>query len=142
MKENQLPQEWLKEHGLKNTKQREMLIKLLMEATEPLDADCLLTKMKEMMIDCNLSTIYRNMEKMIQFHLILETKMNQKSYFSIDRQKHGHYIQCLSCKAVVMVEGCPFEQYERFLEQRTGYKMLGHKVELFGLCKDCRLKEQ
>lgn len=68
MKDNQLPQEWLKEHGLKNTKQREALIKLLMEATEPLDADCLLTKMKEMMIDCNLSTIYRNMEKMIQFH--------------------------------------------------------------------------
>lgn len=142
MNENTSPEKWLKDNGLKSTKQRAAMISILLEATGPMDAEGILEKMKTLFTHCNLSTIYRNMEIMIQRRLVTESRMGVKAYFALNQHRHGHYVQCLSCKSVVMVEGCPFEQYERQLEESLGFKMLGHKVELFGICKTCSAKDQ
>lgn len=137
MKEISSTEQLLKDHGLKSTKQRSALINILLTSTSPMHAEQLLEVLKSDSVECNLSTVYRNMDLMIQCLLIAETKLDQKSYYSIKPHQHGHYIQCLSCKQVLLVEGCPMEQYEKQLEQKMGFKMIGHRVELFGICKDC-----
>lgn len=142
MNENTTPEKWLKENGLKSTKQRAAMVSILLEAKGPMDAEGILEKMKALFTHCNLSTIYRNMETMIQLRLVTESRMGVKAYFALNQHRHGHYVQCLSCKEVTLVEGCPFEQYEKQLEESLGFKMLGHKVELFGICKSCSNKDQ
>lgn len=137
-----LAQEWLKNNGIKLTKQRTGILQILMDAKRPLDAEGIYEMLRQNLEGCNLSTVYRNMELLVKLNLISETVMGQKTYFALNHHEHAHYVQCLSCKQVVMVDGCPFEQYERQLAEKLGFKMLGHRVELFGICKDCSEKEQ
>lgn len=133
---------WLKDKGLKNTKQREALIKILSEAEMPLGAEDILKQMKIMLTACNLSTVYRNMDQLLQRDLIVETRIGLKAYYALNHHQHGHYMQCVSCKQMVRIDDCPFESFEKKLEQQMGCKLLGHRVELFGICKRCNENEQ
>lgn len=127
----------LKEKGLKTTKQRLRLLKVLQESTTPLNAEMILEKMKGTLSGCNLSTVYRNMEILLDRDVVHEINIDQKSYYAINQSQHGHYIQCIHCKEMTRIEGCPLESYERDLETKTGYKIVKHRVELFGICKKC-----
>jgi Fur family ferric uptake transcriptional regulator len=137
MKASESTETWLKSNGLKSTKQRSTLIKILLETEIPLDADEILKQIRMVLQDCNLSTVYRNMDIMIERKLIVEMRLGTKSYYMLNKDQHGHYIQCVSCKQMVHVDECPFENFEEKLEQRLGFKLLSHRVELFGICKKC-----
>lgn len=128
----------LKDNGLKLTKQRVAIISLLAETALPMDAELIFDKLKNRLEGCNLSTIYRNMEILLNKNIVSETTMGLKSYFTLNRNEHCHYVRCLSCHEVTVVSGCPFVQYERQLEHDLGFKMLGHKVELYGICSACQ----
>ncbi len=127
----------LKENGLKTTKQRLILMGVLLSANAPMSAEMILEKMKSTFTACNLSTVYRNMEILLAREVIHEITIDQKSYYAIDLNQHGHYIQCVQCKEMTRIEGCPLETYEQELERKTGFKVIKHKVELFGICKKC-----
>ena len=127
----------LKEKGLKTTRQRLLLLKVLLEASNPLNAEMILERMKGDLSGCNLSTVYRNMELLLTRDVVHEININQKSYYAINQNQHGHYIQCIQCKEMTLIEGCPLEAYEKELETQTGYKVVKHRVELFGICKKC-----
>lgn len=127
----------LKEKGLKTTKQRLILLEVLLNAPMPLNAETILEKMKLSLAGCNLSTVYRNMEILLTQDVIHEITIDQKSYYAINQSQHGHYIQCIHCKEMTRIDGCPLEKYERDLENKTGYKVVKHRVELFGICKKC-----
>lgn len=131
------PIELLKDNGIKLTKQRMSILQILIDTNQPLDAEGIYERLRENLEGCNLSTVYRNMELLVNLNLVIESTMGQKAYFSLNQHEHAHYVQCLSCKQVVQVDGCPFEQYERQLAEKLGFKMLGHRVELFGICKKC-----
>lgn len=128
----------LKENGLKTTKQRVAILGLLAETALPMDAELIFDRLKDRLEGCNLSTVYRNMEVLLNKNVVSETTMGLKSYFALNRNEHCHYVRCLSCHQVTVVSGCPFVQYERQLENELGYKMLGHKVELYGICSSCQ----
>lgn len=127
----------LKEKGLKTTKQRLLLLKVLQDAPRPLNAEMILEEMKENLSGCNLSTVYRNMDLLLDRDVVHEINIDQKSYYAINQNQHGHYIQCIHCKEMTRIEGCPLEAYERDLESKTGFKVVKHRVELFGVCKKC-----
>lgn len=127
----------LKEKGLKTTKQRLQLLKVLQDASKPLNAEMILEQMKGSLSDCNLSTVYRNMEILLDRDVVHEINIEQKTYYAINQNQHGHYIQCIHCKEMTRIDGCPLEAYERDLESKTGYKVVKHRVELFGICKKC-----
>lgn len=133
---------WLKDKGLKTTKQRAALIQILSEAEMPLGAEEILSLMKAMLTACNLSTVYRNLDLLLQKNLIVENRIGSKTYYVLNHHNHGHYMQCVSCKQMIRIEDCPFESFEKKLEQQTGCKLLGHRVELFGICKRCNETEQ
>lgn len=127
----------LKEKGLKTTKQRLLLLQVLQDAATPLNAEMILEAMKGPLTGCNLSTVYRNMEILMARDVVQEVNIDQKSYYAINQNQHGHYIQCIHCKEMTRIEGCPLEAYEKDLETKTGYKVVKHRVELFGICKKC-----
>jgi Fur family ferric uptake transcriptional regulator len=37
------------------------------------------------------------------------------------------------------VADCPFEEYEQKIREKLGFDVIGHKLEIFGYCRDCRL---
>ena len=51
---------------------------------------------------------------------------------------HNHQVICRCCDRTVEFEGCDFQALTGFLEAQTGFRLEGHWIEFFGLCRQCR----
>jgi len=50
---------------------------------------------------------------------------------------HGHHVVCTRCGAMEHFDECGVQSLVQQLEQRTGFRITAHLVELFGLCPRC-----
>lgn len=50
---------------------------------------------------------------------------------------HGHHLICTRCGAMERFDNCGIQALIPELEQRTGFRVSTHLVELFGLCPRC-----
>ncbi|MCG8347361.1 MAG: transcriptional repressor [Chloroflexales bacterium] len=50
---------------------------------------------------------------------------------------HGHHLVCTRCGAMERFDDCGVQSLVQQLEQRTGFRISAHLVEMFGLCPRC-----
>lgn len=50
---------------------------------------------------------------------------------------HSHHVVCTNCGAMERFENCGLQGLVQQIEQRTGFRISAHLVELFGLCPRC-----
>lgn len=132
----------LKASGLKSTKHRLSLLEILDMEPQPVSAEDLFLQLKEKTGEINLSTVYRNLEMLINKGLV--TKLifpgDSKSLYEYNKMGHRHYIVCVECKKILAIEHCPLQEYEMLLEKKTGFTINAHKLVMFGSCPDCKKK--
>lgn len=127
--------------GIKWTKQRKNVYAVLQEATEPLTA-VQIYHLSEKLAEGEeyaLSTIYRILAAFEEKGLVSKTNWmgDGAVAYELDRGGHTHYAVCLECHKRIALQSCPFAHIQ--LDQETdGFTVTGHKLELYGYCKDCR----
>ncbi|HKL42527.1 MAG TPA: Fur family transcriptional regulator [Clostridia bacterium] len=126
--------------GLRVTKQRETIVDVLFDVDNPISADEIHYELKSRDVDINLSTVYRSLEKFVVNDLVEKTFLldENKALYAINTHEHHHHLVCRNCKNVVVIPGCPLESYELEVEKDYGYKISGHKLELYGVCPKCQ----
>lgn len=134
-KETEYPQ------GIKWTKQRKNVYAVLREATEPLTAVQIyhLSEKKAKGEEYALSTIYRILSAFEEKGLVSKAAWmgDGAVVYELNRGEHTHYAVCLECHKRIPLQSCPFAHIR--LEQNAGdFMVTGHKLELYGYCKDCR----
>jgi Fur family ferric uptake transcriptional regulator len=135
---------FLNQHGIKSTKQRNLLLKFLNQSKELLTADTLYLKVVQEDDTINLSTIYRILDLFTKKQIIQKSNFldNTTSVFELKRLSHQHHLICLRCKKIVYIDHCPLEEFEKSLELKTDFLISDHKLELYGYCSDCKKKLQ
>lgn len=128
--------------GIKNTVQRKLVIAILEGENRPITVDEIYVKLKEKKETISLSTIYRILEVFAEKGLILKTSIfNEKKFtFEINRQEHKHYLICAKCNKNIEIEECPLKKLEETLAQKTKFKIVGHKLDIYGYCPECQEK--
>ncbi len=127
--------------GIKWTKQRKNVYAVLQEATEPLTA-VQIYHLSEKLAEGGeyaLSTIYRILAAFEEKGLVSKTTWmgDGTVVYELNRGEHTHYAVCLECHKRIALQSCPFAHIH--LDQETdGFTVTGHKLELYGYCKDCR----
>ena len=129
----------LSKHGVRNTRQRNAILQVLLDSAVPISAERIHTQTKEVDASINLSTVYRFLEMLVDKGLA--TKSFNLEYgratFELSNLHHRHHLTCTHCGAIEVIAQCPLEDLCISLEADTGFKVTGHRIELFGLCKDC-----
>jgi len=83
-----------------------------------------------------LSTIYRNLNDMIQKDIVSEVKIaNKKDYFELKKDKHVHLI-CQKCGKIEDFE-IPTDEIAKQIEAQTGDKVINDTLSFDVICKDC-----
>ncbi|MCM1214612.1 MAG: transcriptional repressor [Lachnospiraceae bacterium] len=127
--------------GIKWTRQRKNVYAVLYEAAEPLSA-VRIYHLAEKQADGEeyaLSTIYRILAAFEEKGLVSKTAWmgGGNLVYELNRGGHTHYAVCLECHKRIALQSCPFAHIH--LGQETGdFTVTGHKLELYGYCKDCR----
>lgn len=130
--------------GIKNTTQRNLVLDALKAAGSALTADEIYIRLSEKKEAISLSTIYRILDVFSAKGLILKTSIfNEKKFvYEINEAEHKHYLICARCNKKIGVSHCPLHALEKSLEQETNYKIVGHKLDIYGYCPECQKKMQ
>jgi len=142
MKEEKELLKVLKDSGLKNTKHRLSLLEVLCEENQPVSAEKIYIKIKEKAVDINLSTVYRNLEMLVNKGIATKLTFlgDSKALYEYNRMEHRHYLVCIECKKILTIEHCPLQDYEMALEKEMGFQINAHKLVMYGYCPECKEK--
>ncbi|MBQ7954689.1 MAG: transcriptional repressor [Lachnospiraceae bacterium] len=125
--------------GMKWTKQRKDVYHVLAHAHEPMSAVQIYQQIeKEESAGYALSTIYRILTAFEEKGYVSKSTFmgDGTVVYEWNKGEHTHYALCLSCHKRVALPSCPFEHVH--LESDAGdFTVTGHKLELYGYCKDC-----
>lgn len=134
----------LKNVGLKNTKHRNSILEILESYESPIAAEDIFLALKNKQVAINLSSVYRTLENLVTKELVIKTTLSgeNKALFELQRTGHWHRFICSNCKKMIAIEGCPVKEYEKSLQQQTGFRVTGHKLEIYGFCHDCEPEEK
>jgi Fur family ferric uptake transcriptional regulator len=129
----------LTQQGCKNTKSRKAVIDVLNSSTTPVSAEDIYMLIKDLGSSANLSTVYRTLELMENKGLISKSIMNDgKARFELTGAGHKHHLICTNCHKMVPIDICPIEKLETDVGKKTNYDITGHKLELYGVCPECK----
>lgn len=130
--------EFFKSKGIKITKARLAIYYMLKDAEGSLTADYIYEKCKEIGIDINLSTVYRNLDALESKDIIDRFDLGEgRNSFAIKKNNHKHTLECNLCHKEIEVP-CPMQQIEEIVRNQTGFVLTEHKLVLKGVCETCK----
>lgn len=125
--------------GVKKTRQRRCVLSVLKNTDTPLTAAELYGRTGK---DAgSLSTIYRILELFTQKGLAVRTFIldSDAALYELDRHDHKHYAVCMVCHKIIAVKNCPMEAFTPDVKE-DNFHVMGHKLELQGICGECYKK--
>lgn len=135
----------IRESGGRMTSQREIIIQLLEETTQHLDAEGLYHLAFTQDNSISLATVYRTLNALEDAGLIqpryLSHDHERKYYEPVEEQEHYHFT-CQKCHRVIEFRSELIDALKTKLETQLGIEVAHACVCFDGLCPDCRKKEQ
>ena len=127
---------------VKKTKQKEAILKVVRSTTSHPTADWIHNEVRKEIPDISLGTVYRNLRLLRKNGEILELDSgSNSSRFDGNRDNHYHF-KCEKCGCIFDVDEPVYREMDERIAQKTGFKVLYHRLEFRGLCKKCKNIEE
>ena len=136
----QLLARFMAEHGLKTTRQRSLIVETFFGSEGHLSVEELWSKVRGADARVSVATVYRTMKLLSDSGLAHARNFGdgQTRYeAAVGRHHHDHLI-CTKCGTIVEFENDRIEAMQDAVARRHGFKVTSHKMELYGLCKNCQ----
>lgn len=128
----------LKESGVRMTPQRHAILSFLLTTKNHPTADEIYRSLERSFPSMSVATIYNNLRVFIDSGLIRElTYGDDASRFDADMSDHYHII-CECCGKIVDFDHPPLVSVEEIAAEESGFIIHGHRMEVYGICEDCR----
>jgi Fur family ferric uptake transcriptional regulator len=131
------------ERGLKSTRQRSLIIEIFFGLDGHLSVEELWGKVRATDARVSVATVYRTMKLLAESGLATARNFGdgQTRYeAAVGRHHHDHLI-CTRCGAIVEFENDQIERMQDLVARKHGFKVVSHKMELYGLCRTCQRTE-
>jgi len=130
----------LKEDGCRITDKREIIVRVLVDNHDKLlSVDDILTLCKKENDTINLTTIYRNLERLASLDLVYRKNLDRVTtgYKLVCKDSHHHHLICSECGKTVAIDYCPISS--ELLEEANslGFSITNHNLDLYGVCNKC-----
>ncbi|MFC2571241.1 MAG: Fur family transcriptional regulator [Campylobacter sp.] len=134
----------LRDNGLKYTQQREVLLKTLYNNDEHFTPERLYFFIKETYPDLNvgIATVYRTLNLLEEAEMVTSISFgSQGKKFELATKPHHDHMICRRCGTIIEFEDQTIEKRQSSIAKEHGFKLTGHMMQLYGVCKECTAKE-
>jgi Fur family ferric uptake transcriptional regulator len=123
--------------GLRMTDQRRTIAKLLESTNDHPDVEELHKRVNQVDQSISLATVYRTVKLFEESGILdkLEFGDGRARYEDADREHHDHLINIQNGKVIEFVDS-DIELLQEKIATKLGYRLLGHKLELYGVPLD------
>jgi Fur family ferric uptake transcriptional regulator len=84
------------------------------------------------------ATVYRTLELLTDLGILRPLHQGDGSVQFARVEEGHHHVICLNCGTAIHFDECPVEELEQALEKRLRFKIQGHMLEFYGLCRECQ----
>ncbi len=135
--------ERLREAGHKLTPQRMAISKILAHSAGHPSVEDIYQQLQDDFPTMSLATVYRNILLIKSLGEVLELGFADGSnrYDGNKPYPHPHVI-CVKCKAIIDPDLESLKDMTAEVSAETGFTILSHRVDFFGICKACRAKKK
>jgi len=123
--------------GLRMTDQRRTIAKLLESTNDHPDVEELHKRVNQVDQSISLATVYRTVKLFEESGILdkLEFGDGRARYEDADREHHDHLINIQNGEVIEFVDS-DIELLQEKIAIKLGYRLLGHKLELYGVPLD------
>jgi Fur family ferric uptake transcriptional regulator len=122
----------------RNTKQREVILQELRKLKTHPTAAGLYQIVLHRLPKISLGTVYRNLDLLVKAGAIQKLEHgSEEARFDGEVTPH-HHIRCVKCGRVDDIHGLSLDPLGGVTEDFNGYRVLGQRIEFFGLCARCK----
>jgi Fur family ferric uptake transcriptional regulator len=131
--------EHLRQQRLKSTAQRDTIAKVFLDTQRHISVEELYFEVKRRNPRIGYATVYRTIKLLTECGLAVERHFRdgEARYESAQKRHHDHLI-CESCGRIVEFEEARIESLQEEIAKRLGFRFTGHKMELYGVCRECQ----
>jgi Fur family ferric uptake transcriptional regulator len=131
--------EHLRRQHLKSTAQRDTIAKAFLDTQRHISVEELYNEVRRRNPRIGYATVYRTMKLLKECGVAAERHFRdgEARYESAQKRHHDHLI-CESCGKIVEFEEPRIEALQEAVAKRMGFRFTGHKMELYGRCRDCQ----
>jgi Fe2+ or Zn2+ uptake regulation protein len=127
----------LRARGLRLTEPRRLILEAVRATDAHPSAFAVYRKVRRRLPRVSLATVYRNLRRLAAEGFLLERAGVDGLRFDGNVERHDHFT-CLACRRVFDVPPAQATGARHRIAARTGFEVLDHRVEFYGLCAVCR----
>jgi Fur family ferric uptake transcriptional regulator len=122
------------EKGLKMTEQRRIIARVLSESDDHPDVELLYQRASAVDPRISIATVYRTVRLFEEANIIEKHEFGdgRSRYEDAQKEHHDHLIDLKSGR-IIEFRNEEIEKLQRKVARELGYKLIGHRLELYGV---------
>lgn len=131
-------------YGLKSSNKRTFIIDFFMKAGRHFTVEELYNEIKKHRKGISYSTVYRALKLLADCGLASESMFGDSvsRYEPISRSDHHDHLICRRCGKIIEFENGKIEQLQHNVAEKYGFSVSAHRLELYGVCRECQRKRR
>ncbi len=129
----------ISEEGLKSTRQRAEILDIFLNSTGHKNLAEIHAQVVRIDPKIGYTTVYRTLKLLTRLGLATQRKFDdgETRYEPAREGRHHDHLICLRCGKIVEFEDEVVESHQKRIAGRHGFKILNHRMELYGYCSKC-----
>ncbi|MDH7489237.1 MAG: transcriptional repressor [Anaerolineae bacterium] len=132
----------LRQRQCRLTPQRIALIRVLTSSEDHPTAAQLYDRLRAQFPTMSLGTVYKTLDLLFEMGEVLEISVSDGAAHYDGRKPFPHpHLICIRCRKIRDAESSLAENMTLEITQTSGFRIVGHRLDFYGLCPDCRQAE-
>lgn len=128
----------LQRQGRRVTTQRRLILEVVKGTDSHPTAEWVYRRVRRRLPRISLGTVYRNLKVLAEEGLIQGLDNRGFGRYDGNTARHHHFT-CQRCGRVFDLEAEGDRTLERRIAARTGFAIVSHRIEFYGLCSSCAM---
>jgi Fur family transcriptional regulator, ferric uptake regulator len=132
--------DYLGEKKLKLTPHRELILENFIENEGHRSVDDIYRVVREKDPRIGYTTVYRTMKLLTDSGLAREIDLADgiTRYEHLYNHQHHDHMICMGCGSSIEFYNADIESVQDAASEHLGFKVVDHRLQIYGLCKSCR----
>jgi len=125
----------------RTTPAREAICQFFDSSHEPTDFNQISEHLLSRGLEVNKTTVYRQLDFLLAEKLIEAIDLGEGKKRYEKKRDHHHHLVCTTCHQIECVGFSEdLSRQEAEITQTTRFKITGHTLDFFGICRKCQIK--
>jgi len=137
----QILSEYLREKNLKITPHRELILEIFLDQEGHRSVEDIYRSVKQQDPRVGYTTVYRTMKLLAECGLAREIDLADgiTRYEHLFNHEHHDHMICMECGGSIEFFNSEIEAIQDVASRQLGFKVMDHKLQIYGLCRKCQV---